>query len=257
MTNQPPAQPTPPRDIVAEISSGLVRMRPTWRFWLGHVAAIAAIIIVAIGLIYLGSFVSYLWRAARFSALPAFGQNGYNVVVHHLPWWHLLFILAGALAFVFLLRRSTHIYRWPLAVTIGVFAVSFVAAAAITDATRFHDRLVNRNLRGAPVPVIGRWYHGQPSPNRGFITPGIIEEIQAKKWQMETAEGSATVKISDDTQTWPYWQPVVGAHIVVLGEREGLTIEAIEIRPADLLPDRQPFQFHPAGGERIFTPPAY
>lgn len=217
-------------------------MRPKWRFALLHVSLIIAIVLVAIGLVYFGSFVTFLWRAARFSALPAFGPAGYGVFFDAFPWWHLVIILVAIVAFVYLLRRSTHLYRWPLAVTLGVFLFAFLCAALVTDTTRFHDRLSHRLIQGFGVPLLGPLYHGQGRLVRGLVTPGEISKISSSTWIVQLDDDTVRVEINDETRIPANWNPEVGDEIVIIGERDDGVIEAIGIMPAERLPERRPFR---------------
>lgn len=233
----------PPKSFFEKLKSAPT-MRPKWRFWLDHVLVGAAIVLVAVGLVYLGSFVTYLWRSSHISALPTFGREGYGVFFRVFPWWHGLFVLIGIAAFFYLLRRHTHLYRWPLAVTLGVFFLAFIAAAVITDTTRVHDRLTNRSIAGMPVPLIGPLYRGQAGLAQGVVTAATVTKVNGNSVTVTTGEETLTVKITDETRLPPVWDPAKGDEIVIIGKRDGSTITAYGIHPADELPDRRPFRMH-------------
>ncbi|MBI4090070.1 MAG: hypothetical protein HY421_01580 [Candidatus Kerfeldbacteria bacterium] len=261
MPDEQPKQPSklessPVQRLLDAIGQGHVQMRPKWKFIMENVAVGAAIVAVAIGLVYLGSFITYLWRSARFSALPAFGPEGYGLLVRAFPWWQVLFILLAAGAFIFLLRRKTHLYRWPLLVTLGVFVLAFVMAAAVTDAARLHDRLANRSLRGGGVPIVGPFYRGHHLLVRGLVTPGAIMKINGSTWTIDTDDETVKVKITDQTRIPANWEPAVSDEIVVVGERDDGAIEATAILPADRLPRRMPFRV-PRPDEIPRPPPSY
>lgn len=231
----------PPQSFLDKIQA-TVHMRPKWRFWLDHLAVGTAIVFVAIGLVYIGSFVTFLWRRSHVSALPAFGPEGYGVFVRVFPWWHLLFIIIGVVAFVYLLRRHTHLYRWPLTVTIGVFLFAFVSAAFVTDTTRVHDRLTNRSIDGRSVPFVGSLYRGQARLAQGIVTPGVITKIGKNDVTLDVGNETIKVKITNDTIRDPQWEPKIGDEVVVIGKRNGSTITAEGIHRAEDLPNRRPFR---------------
>ncbi len=230
-------------------------MKPKWRFMFEHVSIGAALVLVAVGLVFFGSFMGYLWHSAHFSDLPAFGPEGYGLVGRKFPWWELMVVLLGAGALIYLIRRHTKLYRWPLAVTVGVFLLAFAAASWAAIATPLHDSLANRSLRGG-VPIVGGWYRsGQPLV-RGLITPGTIKKISDQQWKMITLDDEdVNVKISSTTQIDPTWHPSVGDHVVVIGERNDDTIKASAIRSAERLPHRRPFFIERQPGETIPLPP--
>ena len=233
----------PPQSFLDKLQS-TVTIRPKWRFWLDHVAVGAAVVFVAIGLVYLGSFVTYLWRSSHISALPTFGQEGYGIFFRVFPWWHGVFIIIGITAFIYLLRRHTHLYRWPLAVTLGVFFLAFITAAAITDTTRLHDRLTNRSLAGRPMPLIGPLYRGQAGLAQGIVTAATITKVNDNRLTVTTGDETLTVKITDDTRLPRSWDPSKGDEVVIIGKRDDATITAYGIHPADELPDRRPFRMY-------------
>ncbi len=231
----------PPQSFLDKLQASVI-MRPKWRFWLDHVAIGTAIVFVAIGLVYIGSFVTFLWRTSHLADLPVFGREGYGVLVRVFPWWHLAFIVIAVVAFVYLLRRHTLLYRWPLAVTIGVFVFAFITATFATDTTRLHDRLTNRSLDGRPVPFVGSLYRGQSRLAQGIVTPGEITKVGKTELMIDTGDDLLKVKITDDTILDPDWSPAIGDEIVVIGKRSGSTITADGLHQADDLPNRRPFR---------------
>ncbi len=233
----------PPQSFLDKLQS-TVAIRPKWRFWLDHLAVGAAIVLVAVGLVYIASFVTFLWRSAKFSALPALGPDGYRVFARIFPWWHLVFIVLGIIAFIYLLRRHTKLYRWPLAMTLGVFLFAFVTAAFVTDTTRVHDRLTNRQIDGMPVPFVGRLYRGQAGIAQGVVTAATITKIGEQDLTVTVGQKKVKVTISEATRLPADWDPKVGDEIVVLGKQDDGKISAVAIHDADELPDRQPFRVY-------------
>lgn len=229
------------QSVLDRITGGQLRMRPRWLFMLEHISIAAAIVVVAVGLVYLGSFIVYLWRTAHLSALPGFGPGGTGLFFRDFPWWHLGIILLSVIAFIYLLRRHTHLYRWPLSVTLGVFVLAFGAATWVTAITPLHERLADEAFRGG-VPIAGPWYRANQPLVRGLITPGKITKVNKKNLTLQTMHGSVNITINDQTQLEPNWQPAVGQLVVVIGEQEGSTITAAGIRPLEHLPPRDPFR---------------
>lgn len=232
--------------ILESITGGKIRMRPQWLFMLEHISIGLAIIIVALGLVFLGSFIVYVWRTAHLSSLPGFGPGGTGLFLRDFPWWHVVIILLSIIAFIYLLRRHTHLYRWPLSVTIGVFALAFIVATWITNATSLHERLADESFRGG-VPIAGGWYRASQPLVHGLVTTGQITAINGKKVTIQTATEKLKVVINDDTRLEPGWTPNVGEQIAVIGEQKNKTITAVGIRPLE--------QFPPRGVFRLRLPP--
>jgi len=231
----------PPQSFFEKLKA-VPSMRPKWRFLLDHIAVGTALVFVAVGLVYIGSFITFLWRSSLISALPTFGREGYGIFVRVFPWWHVIFIVIGIIAFLYVLRRHTFLFRWPLAVTIGVFLLAFMVAAYATDSTRVHDRLANRSIAGRPLPLIGPLYRGQSGLTQGIITAGEITGIGKDELTIKTDEETLKVIFSRRTIIAPNWTPAVGEEIVVLGKRDGSTITADGIHRAAELPNRRPYR---------------
>lgn len=235
----PDHQPQP--NALDAILHGKIVMRPKWQFMLRHIMLGVAIVVVALALVYLGSFIVFLWHTANLAHLTQFGPGGAEFFLREFPWWHLIVILAGIGAFIYLLRRQTHLYRWPLLAILGVFAVAFGLASWATTWTPLHDRLSDRALHGR-LPIFGSWYRSQGPLVRGLVTVGTITEVKNTALHLKTDSESVTVKITSSTRTEPLWAPSVGDRVAVIGERDDNTIVAAGIRPLDHIPNRGPFQ---------------
>ncbi len=244
-----------PQSLLDKLSAQ-AKMRPKWVFVLEHVGLGVAIILVAIGLVYLGSFLWYLWRAAQFASLTAIGVEGYQALFQYFPWWHLLFVLAGFIGLFYLLRKGTRIYRWPLAVTISVFALAFIVAASLANVSKLHQAIANREMEGHPLPIIGFFHHAERGKIYGLITPGVITQVGRNQFLLRSGGQSLTVEIYHTTQLPSDWRPAKGDQVVVIGEREEDRIEAVAIHTVDELPDRPPFQIQ-SSPETIPLPPSY
>lgn len=216
-------------------------MRPKWSFVLEHLSLGVAVVLVAVGLVFFGSLLGYFWHAAHFSDLPAFGPPGYGLLVRSFPWWEVVVTVLGGAALLYLIRRHTKLYRWPLAATAGIFAVAFVAASWAAIATPLHDQLSDRAFH-RQLPVVGPLYRAGRPLVRGLITPGTIQQISDKQWVL-TAPDDSTVKvnISSSTRIDPAVHPAVGDRVIVIGRRDDDAIDASAIRSANDFPHRRPF----------------
>ncbi len=246
----------PPQTFFDKLQQA-TKMRPKWWFMVEHGLIGLAIVLVALGLVFFGSLVGYFWRSAHFSDLPVFGGPGYGLIVRTFPWWEVIVTLLGAVALVYLIRRHTKLYRWPLAATLGVFVVAFAGASWIAIASPLHDDLSNRAIRGR-LPIVGPWYRsGQPLV-RGLITPGTIASLSPNRWMITTPTGeTVNLDLSSSTDQEPNWTPTVGDRIVVIGRRTDHTIQAEDIRRAAALPHRRPFFLDRELNETNPEPPAY
>jgi len=231
----------PPQSFFDQLQAS-VKMRPRWIFLLEHASIVAAIIFVAVGLVYFGSFITYLWRSSQFSSLPSFGSEGYRVFFRFFPWWYIVPIMFGAIALVYIVRRYTKVYRWPLVVTLGVFLLAFFSAAILADSTHFHDRLTNRAIAGKPIPFVGGVYRGQAPITQGIITAATIIQVNGKTLIVMSANETLKVKITEDTRLPDNWSATVNDEIVVIGKRDTDEITAHAIHRSGELPNRRPFR---------------
>lgn len=231
-----------PKKILDELDRQHIKIRSPWLFFLERAAFVGVLIFLIIGLIYLGSFLGFIWKQANFLSLPAFGSYGLRFFLRAFPWPQTFILILAFALFLFLLRRQTSMYRWSFASVFGIAAIALLAFASLTNATRLHHRLSNATVRHR-APMVDRWYHGHQRLVRGFITPGNILTIAPEQFTIETPVPEVLfITLTPKTRLEPEWTPMIGEAIVVLGSRNDDTITAVMVRPADHLPPRPPFK---------------
>lgn len=142
------------KNVMQQIESGSVKMRPHWRFFLVLTLYTSGIITAAVLTVYLTNLVVYKLRLAS-SNHPMFGLRtniGYDA--SHLPWLACILGLFSIALLLWLIRKfdfSYHFGRWLLVV---VVAVGLAVGTAVAF-TNLNDHLKTfgpmRDFYGPPM----------------------------------------------------------------------------------------------------------
>lgn len=216
--------------VLSRIKSGEVVMRPRWHFVLKGILAIVGIGILALSLIYLLSFVVFILRQTGVMFVPIFGMRGLIVFAFSSPW--LLILLSVIFIFVLevLVRRYSFSYRKPLLYT--MLSIVFVATIGtyLISQTSVHQRLLQHAEKGG-LPVIGSMYRNYGLHTFDNVHVGVIIEITGTGFSMTDRVGDTVeVLIGSDTRFPLGTNFAIDDRVVVLGERNGGSIEAIGLR---------------------------
>jgi len=219
----------PPQSLLDTIHAAGRRMRPRWFFWLKSVAlALSTVLVAGLAVFAIGAAV-FLYRERDLGTLPGFGWRGWTPFLGHFPWTT---TIVGGLALIVLLvlvRRLTPSYRWPLMFLIAFAVIGGTAIGALTSRAPFHGQIANRALRGE-LPVIGPAFRPRFDDEQVFI--GTVSVVTNDSVTMMVGDEMIIIEISDDTHQPPSFRPSIGDRLMVIGERQGDTIQAEGIRPA-------------------------
>lgn len=223
-----------PEAIIQAIKDRQVRMTPRWRYVLRMAAVGIGIAFVAVGLFYFGSLIEYFWRQAHYDVLPGFGPRGYAVLVRRFPWEQLaVVILAFGLMF-FMVRKFAAGYRLPILLLVVILLGALAAGSFFLVNTPIHERLQKR-AEGQRLPVLGPLYHRAGARLSDNVQIGTVTEVSPDSFVMSSIENmhqAQVVVLSDKTSLPPGWSPAVGQRVIVLGDSNGATLQALAVRPA-------------------------
>jgi hypothetical protein len=228
--------------ILDAIASRSLQMKPKWKFMTEHVLTVVALVMAGVGLVYLGSFVSFLWRTGHFSSLTSFGLEGFKILWFVFPWWHILLVLVGLVAVLYLMRKHTVLYRWPMAISFGIFGIALIGAAVVTERARIHDWLAERVLAEQQVPLLSPFYTGYREIIQSVITPAEIVKANGQLLIVETEYDTLRIILTKRTQLPADWHPQPGQEIIVVGRSGENAVTAMVIETVENLSEPEPFR---------------
>lgn len=241
MNNEPPK--SIQDSILASIKTGRVQMRPRWQFVLKTSLMAMGLVLVALALLFVGSFIVFILEQNGAWFAPAFGQSGVKELFMALP----LVFVGVALVFIILLqilvRRYAFSYARPVLYSLVGITTLVVLGSFLIAQSHFHEDLF-KQARDERLPIVGGFYRQFGTPHIDRVISGIIIEQIDNGFSIEDSENQLfTVVITPETQFPNGMQFDIGDNIIVLGDRSGMVIEADGIRKIegreDLFPDRQ------------------
>lgn len=218
------------------IADGKARMRPAWHFGLLTILWTLGILIVLFTTILLVSFIIFTMRQTGAMSAPAFGLRGLSPLLSAIPWLLVVFSGLGVLVLELLSRHFAFAYRKPLLRTLALIVGLAVIGGVLFARTPMHQRLFDRAARGG-LPIAGPMYQRYGFGADGAIHPGIITSLSGGVMTLSSRRGaSITVRITDATDVADDVL-AVGRPVIVLGERDGASINALGIiaAPEDML----------------------
>lgn len=213
--------------ILDKIHTGEVAMRPRWHFVLKGALLFLGVLILALWLVYLESFIVFTLSSSGVILIPAFGLNELLVFLFALPW----LLIAATVVFVvvleILVQQYSFGYRKPLVYTVlGILGVTAIGTVILVQ-TPVHDLAMQR-ARENRLPLIGPMYTGYGINPRENIHVGEVLEITNNGFRMnERARGVLVVVFDARTKTPPPGKEIkVGDYVMVLGTLRGDIVTA-------------------------------
>lgn len=220
--------------LLKDIRSGEVAMRPRYFFLL----KIGALVAVATGVlcvtIFLFNFILFGIRINHHQELLGFGAQGWLIFFHFFPWYLLIIDIALIALLEYLLRRFKFGYKTPVLYLLGVLlAATVFAGFALDRGTNVNDQLLEHSRR--LPPTLGHFYEGarrSPPPGDGFCRCTILA-IEGNKLTVEdTRSGTTTLVIllpaNNPRATTTALK--VGDTVLIAGAEEDGVIRAFGVR---------------------------
>lgn len=130
------------RNIIKQIQSGEVKMRPHWHFTLLAVLGAISMAVATIMSVYLVNLVVFKLRLVS-SDRPRYGmQANFNYFASNFPWLAFVFGLVSFGLFVWLIRKKDFSYRFGRWLLVATVMLSVVVGIVLAF-TRFNDHLEN------------------------------------------------------------------------------------------------------------------
>jgi len=230
-------------NVLDKIKSGDVKMKPKIYFILRMVLLILGVMFLFSFIIYLISFILFSLRASGLLFLPKFGFLGIGILFGSLPWF-LIFLAAILIVILEIFTKHfTFIYRRPILYSLLTIIVIVIAVSFLIEKTPFHSSLF-LSAREKHLPLIGPFYRNYGAPSLHNVHRGVVSEIIDNSFKIKTPRNETlTVVITSQTHLPPEKEIKEGDEVVVLGERNDDTVEALEIhqieKDFDLFPPGQ------------------
>ena len=242
------------QNILKKIKNGELDMRPHWHFVLKGLLMLVGIIVVALCVIYLLSFILFTLKQTGVGFAPLYGFKGLGMFVLSSPWLLIVFAAVFLVLLYILVSKYSFSYQRPLIYSmLGVVLLVLVSSFVIgqTSAHRSLQQFAEHNN----VPGLAPLYRGVTNDRPENITPGIITELNTDGFVIQSDRNNKfTVVVSERTKKRRGVTYDVGDVVFVFGEKSGETIRAIGIRPAPRdFEVRRPV-LERSQSERIFTP---
>lgn len=237
--------------VLAAISSGQIKMHPRWHYVLKGALAILGVVMLMLGLLFLISFIMFYLHHTGAWFAPSFGFRGAQIFLTSLPWVLILTTVVFLILLEVLVKRYAFAYRQPLLYSaLALIALVTLGGVAVAQ-TPLHSGFL-RQAREHRLPFGEQLYKefGMKGPRN--IHPGTVRELIDSGFILGTRrEENLTIRVTPQTRFPEGYDISEGDLVLVVGEREGDTVEAfgvkkIEAMPGEFIPRRQfPRHFRP------------
>jgi hypothetical protein len=212
-------------EVLSEIKTGKINMRPRFYFGLKLVALILVAFVVLLISSFLVSFIIFsIIESGRMFVL-GFGFRGVCIFFVLFPWLLLLIEILLIVLLEWLIKQFKFGYLMSLTTLSLIILCLSIAISIIIGSTPIHPALLRRAEQKS-LPVFGNFYRGihRPPPQNGFIR-GTISAIGTSSFTMiQTMDadcGSTTAQITSVILPTPQAIAglLVGDTVLVVGQQ--------------------------------------
>ncbi len=239
--------------ILTAIESGKVKMRPRWHFVLQTSLIIVGIILVALALLFLASFIIFSLRHSGVWFAPAFGSRGLGIFLASLPWLLIWLSVVFVIILEILVKKYSFAYRQPLLYSaLGLVLIITIGGIAVAQ-TPLHGGIMRQTIE-KHLPIAEPFYRGGGRLGPERIQAGSIKEITEDGFVLNSRRGDdLRIIITPATKFPSGYDLIEGDFIVVMGERDDDIIQALGIKEIEAMPGEfMPFNPYP----KRFKPPS-
>lgn len=216
--------------VLNKINSGDIKMTPRIYFILRAALLVFFVFTLTLFIIYIISFILFSLRASGLWFLPRFGLFGIKIFFSSLPWFLILLAVIVVIILEVLAKHFSFIYRRPVVYSLLGIVIIVLAISFLIDKTPFHPDLF-RMIKDRPLPIVSHFYRDFGAPRMHDVHYGIVSEIKENGFVIETPRGeSINIIVASGTRFLKENDIQKDDVIVVLGQRDDHTVNAIEIR---------------------------
>jgi len=133
------------KEVMSQIKSEKITMKPKWYFMAGSILMFASIIILALVAIFLLNF-------TIFAIQPHYGPGAefrLEMILNSFPWWAPVIAIFGVILAILLIRKYDFSYRKNFPLIIISFIFALIIGAVLMDVLGFNDYFAKRGpMRG-------------------------------------------------------------------------------------------------------------
>ncbi len=217
------------QQLIDKIKEGDLEMKPRWHFVVQTAFFLAGIILSALIVVYLLSFITFVLQQNGAWFAPGYGWQGLMLFLLASPWIIIGFSFLFLGLLVILAHRYSFCYERPFLYTLlGVCSIALMGAY-LAERAEFHPRMhvfLNQNN----VPGLAPMYK-KAETRPAAIAAGTISSFTENGFMLKT-ESDEMIRIvfKQNTKLAPEWKNE-GINIMVFGNRASNTIIAIGVRP--------------------------
>lgn len=216
--------------IIDKIKKGEIKMKPRIFFILKIFLMILGALSLFFFIIYLISFIIFSLRASGALFLPRFGFLGVRMLFGYLPWFLIGIVLVLIIFLEIFSKRFTFIYRRPIIYSLLIIIILVLAIGFLIERTSLHSGLF-LSARDRNLPFMGPFYRNFGAPPLHDVHHGIVAELIESGLIIETPRNEG-LKIITTSETKIISKKEIkeGDELIIFGEREDGTVNAVEIR---------------------------
>ncbi|MDQ3076346.1 MAG: hypothetical protein M3Q34_04450 [bacterium] len=223
-------------NVLNEINSGGVEMRPKFQFTLQIFLLIITTFLILIVSIFLLNFISFITRINHHASLLAFGPRGIISFIYFFPWLLLLIDIVLIFLLEHFVRKFRFGYRFPVLYVISaLLGITVIFGSLLDRMTSFNDKVLE-SREHLPDPI-GKFYDQaskQLSVGSGVCYCKILT-ISSNGFLLEDSRAGGTnpiiVAIPEDSGDLELLSTLqVGDMVLVAGTEKDGVIEAFGIR---------------------------
>ncbi len=220
--------------VLSKLKTDKVKMKPKIHFILRTLLIVLGIVVLALFILYLISFVTFTLRASGLWFLPGFGFHGVRILFTSIPWLLVLTALFLIVILETLVERFSFAYRRPILYSTIAIVLIVVVSSFLINKTQFHPFLFRQAQEGRLPPIAGEFYRGFSAPKFQDVHRGVVSEITDDGFRVEMSDGEILEVIVSSETRFPFGTGIKESDtVIILGERDNGTVRASDVRKID------------------------
>lgn len=208
-------------------------MHPRWYFVLKAALAFTGTVFIVLTLLYLMSFIVFILRHNGVLLVPSFGLRGMQVFLLSLPWLLITLSVVFLIILELLVKQYAFAYRRPLVYSICGMLLLVTAGGLVIAMTPLHPGLFQQ-AREDKLPFAGPFYRQFVNQRLNDVHKGVLLEFVNDGFFIRNYYQEKLRVIVRPSTQFPYEQEFsVGEWVLVFGQRQDGTIEALGVRKID------------------------